>query len=72
MTGSWTGFRYTFESGESIDIPVNFYIKFALWSQGRIHKLEKKYVPALDNYGQSCFVRSDFFKLVKYILYSMC
>ena len=25
-------------------------------------KLEKKYAPALDNYGQSCFVRSDFFK----------
>jgi hypothetical protein len=23
--------------------------------------LEKKYAPALDNYGQSCFVRSDFF-----------
>jgi hypothetical protein len=22
-------------------------------------KLEKKYAPALDNYGQSCFVRSD-------------
>ena len=25
-------------------------------------KLEKKYAPALDNYGQSCFVRRDFFK----------
>jgi hypothetical protein len=25
-------------------------------------KLEKKYAPALDNYGQNCFVRSDFFK----------
>jgi hypothetical protein len=24
--------------------------------------LEKKYAPALDNYGQSCFARSDFFK----------
>jgi hypothetical protein len=24
-----------------------------------IYKLEKKYAPALDNYGQSCFVRSD-------------
>ena len=23
-------------------------------------KLEKKYAPALDNYGQSGFVRSDF------------
>jgi predicted choloylglycine hydrolase len=23
-------------------------------------KLEKKYAPALDNYGQSCVVRSDF------------
>ena len=22
---------------------------------------KKKYAPALDNYGQSCFVRSDFF-----------
>ena len=27
-----------------------------------ILKLEKKYAPAFDNYGQSCFVRSDFFK----------
>ena len=27
-------------------------------------KLEKsKYVPTLDNYGQSCFVRSDFLKM---------
>ena len=26
-------------------------------------KLEKKYAPALDNYGQSSFVRSDFLKL---------
>jgi hypothetical protein len=26
----------------------------------KILKLEKKYAPALDNYGQSCFVRSDF------------
>ena len=26
-------------------------------------KLEKKYAPALDNYGQSCFVRSDFEKM---------
>ena len=26
-------------------------------------KLEKKYAPALDNYGQSCFVRSDFSKM---------
>jgi hypothetical protein len=25
--------------------------------------LEKKYAPALDNYGQSCFVRSDFLKM---------
>ena len=25
-------------------------------------KLEKKYAPAIDNYGQCCFVRSDFFK----------
>ena len=25
-----------------------------------IPKLEKKYAPALDNYGQSCFARSDF------------
>ena len=28
-----------------------------------IEKLEKKYAPALDNYGQSCFVRSDFLKM---------
>ena len=27
-----------------------------------MYKLEKKYAPALDNYGQSCFVRSDFKK----------
>ena len=26
-------------------------------------KLEKKYAPALDNYGQSCFVRSDLKKM---------
>ena len=26
-------------------------------------KLEKKHAPALDNYGQSCFVRSDFLKM---------
>jgi hypothetical protein len=24
-----------------------------------LQKLEKRYAPALDNYGQSCFVRSD-------------
>ena len=27
-----------------------------------LEKLEKKYAPALDNYGQSCFVRSNFLK----------
>jgi hypothetical protein len=26
-------------------------------------KLEKKYAPTLDNYEQSCFVRSDFLKM---------
>ena len=26
-------------------------------------KLEKKYAPALDNYGQSCFVGSDLKKM---------
>jgi hypothetical protein len=26
-------------------------------------ELEKKYAPAIDNYGQSCFVRSDFLKM---------
>ena len=26
-------------------------------------RLEKKYAPALVNYGQSCFIRSDFFKM---------
>jgi len=26
-------------------------------------KLEKKYALALDNYGQSCFARSDFLKM---------
>ena len=28
-----------------------------------MRKLEKKYAPAFDNYGQSCFVRNDFFKM---------
>ena len=27
------------------------------------NKLEKKYAPALDNYGQSCFGMSDFKKM---------
>jgi hypothetical protein len=27
------------------------------------NKLEKKYAPALDNYRQSCFVRSDLKKM---------
>jgi hypothetical protein len=31
--------------------------------QKKKNKLEKKYAPALDNYGQSCFVRSDFLKM---------
>jgi hypothetical protein len=31
--------------------------------QKKRNKLEKKYAPALDNYGQSCFVRSDFLKM---------
>jgi hypothetical protein len=26
-------------------------------------KLEKKYAPTIDNYGQCCFIRSDFFKM---------
>ena len=26
-------------------------------------KLEKKYAPAIDIYGQTCFVRSDFLKM---------
>jgi hypothetical protein len=26
-------------------------------------KLEKKYAPTLDDYGQSCFVRRDFLKM---------
>ena len=25
-------------------------------------ELEKKYAPTIDNYGQSCFAKSDFFK----------
>ena len=29
-------------------------------------KLEKKYAPTLDDYGQSCFVRSDFL-IMKYV-----
>ena len=28
-----------------------------------VNKLEKKYAPALINYGQSCFVTSDFLKM---------
>ena len=35
-----------------IQYSIQFYIR-----------LEKKYAPALDNYGQSCFVRSDFLKM---------
>jgi hypothetical protein len=31
--------------------------------QKKKNKLEKKYAPALDNYGQSCFVRSDLLKM---------
>ena len=31
--------------------------------QEHTHKLEKKYAPTLDNYGRSCFVRSDFLKM---------
>jgi hypothetical protein len=30
---------------------------------GSISELENKYAHALDNHGQSCFVRSDFFKM---------
>jgi hypothetical protein len=30
---------------------------------GILRKLEKKYAPALDNYGQSCFIRSDLKKI---------
>jgi hypothetical protein len=29
----------------------------------KLLKLEKKYARALDNYGQSCFARSDFLKM---------
>jgi hypothetical protein len=36
-----------------------FIIDFT-WKKNLYNKLEKKYAPALDNYGQSCFVRSDF------------
>jgi hypothetical protein len=28
-----------------------------------LYRLEKKYAPTLDNYGQSCFVRSDLKKM---------
>jgi hypothetical protein len=28
--------------------------------RGKYQNLEKKYAPALDIYGQTCFVRSDF------------
>ena len=31
--------------------------------QDKTKKLEKKYSTALDNYGQSCFVRSDLKKM---------
>jgi hypothetical protein len=37
------------------------------------YKLEKKYAPALDNYGQSCFVRSDLsFFILQYIKLLRC
>jgi hypothetical protein len=58
--------------GSSIDTSCKtlLYIYLIKWLQRRFleidqpeKKLEKKYAPALDNYGQSCFVRSDFFKM---------
>jgi hypothetical protein len=33
--------------------------KFSDWTKN----IEKKYAPAIDNYGQSCFARSDFLKM---------
>ena len=47
---------WTFHS--VVIIFINFFIKF--WN---LNKLEKKYNPALDNYGQICFVRSDLQKM---------
>jgi hypothetical protein len=41
---------------------IVFCIKVKAFSQKLKEKLENKYAPALDNYGQSCFVRCDFFK----------
>jgi hypothetical protein len=33
--------------------------KFSDWTKN----IEKMYAPAIDNYGQSCFARSDFLKM---------
>ena len=56
----FSGFR-----GE--DLNVNFYQnmpnlhnRYKSAERKISQKLEKKYAPALDNYGQSCVVRSDF------------
>ena len=38
-------------------------IKRTRYQNGQKYKLEKKYDPALDNYGQSCFVRNEFLKM---------
>ena len=42
---------------------IVFCIKVKAFSQKLKEKLENKYAPALDNYGQSCFVRCDFLKM---------
>jgi hypothetical protein len=49
------------------DLNVNFYQnmpnlhnRYKSAERKISQKLEKKYAPALDNYGQSCVVRSDF------------
>jgi hypothetical protein len=47
---------FSFQSFDPASIQSNFTVKTTL-------KLEKKYAPALDNYGQSCFVRSDLKKI---------
>jgi hypothetical protein len=46
----------------SLILPVSFWMHLVI-SFLIVTIWKKKYAPALDNYGQSCFVRSDFLKM---------
>jgi hypothetical protein len=47
--------------GDNVLILWTWHDEWAI--KNKYKKLEKKYAPAIDNYGQSCFVRSDFLKM---------